>query len=105
MQGFLLHPAIKFASSEDNVTNVKIADVGTGTGIWLLDLASVLPESIEFHGFDISLSQCPVSQWLPSNVSMSKLDVYSEIPEELCGKYGTLHILTLRHLLIFVLKM
>jgi len=87
MQGFLLHPAIKVGSD-----NTKIADIGTGTGIWLLDLASCLPKAIQFHGFDISLLQCPTSQWLPSNVFISKLDIYDEVPEELVGKYDVIHI-------------
>lgn len=94
MQGFLLHPAIKIGSDKD-VTNMKIPHIGTGTGIWLFDMASSLPKATQFHGFYISLLQCPASQWLPFNVFISKLNIYNEISEELVGKHGILYFITI----------
>lgn len=68
--------------------SLKIADIGAGTGIWLLDLSEQLPSSVQLDGFDIDVSQCPPRAWLPSNVAMRKLDIDDEIPEELVGVYG-----------------
>jgi hypothetical protein len=82
-QGFLVHPSIPIHTG-----SLKIADIGTGTGIWLLDLASTIPSSTQLHGFDVDLSQCPPKEWLPSNVSMQLLNIYEEVPEELQEQYG-----------------
>ena len=84
MQGYLIHPAI--ASANDHILHV--ADIGTGTGIWLLDLAEELPKSVQLDGFDLNLSQCPPKQWLPENVTMHNLNIHDDIPDEFKGKYG-----------------
>ena len=82
--GYLTHPNIDCLRGE----NIKIADVGTGTGIWLLDLSESLPASVQLHGFDVNLSQVPPKQWLPPNVSMRELNIYEEIPDDLLEQYG-----------------
>ncbi len=69
-------------------THLKIADIGTGTGIWLLDLSDSLPSSIQLDGFDIDLSQCPPRPWLPPNVSMRNLNIHDETPEDMLEIYG-----------------
>lgn len=48
--------------------------------------------SAQLDGFDISLVQCPPPEWLPSNVSIRKLDIYKPLPEELVGKYDIVHV-------------
>ena len=82
--GYLIHPNIR-----DDPT-LKVADLGTGSGIWLLDLSDQLPDSATLDGFDVDLSQCPPGPWLPRNVSVRELDIFDELPEDLYGKYGTL---------------
>ena len=82
-RGYLIHPAISTTGK-----SLKIADVGTGTVIWLLDLADSLPLSTQLHGFDINLTQCPPKPWLPANVQMRTLDIYDEVLEDLCEQYG-----------------
>ena len=82
--GYLLHPQIASAIGDD----VKIADIGIGTGIWLLDLSDHLPTSAQLDGFDVNLSQVPPKPWLPANVSMRELDVYKEISDDLLEQYG-----------------
>ena len=82
-QGYLIHPALPTRGEE-----LKIADIGTGTGIWLLDLAESLPPSTQLHGFDINLTQCPPKPWLPTNVQMRKLDIFDDLPEDLYNQYG-----------------
>ncbi|KAK0507995.1 hypothetical protein JMJ35_009884 [Cladonia borealis] len=87
-QGYLIHPAISCMQEK----SLKIADVGTGTGIWLLDLSEQLPSTVQLDGFDIDVSQCPPRAWLPSNVAMRKLDIHDEIPKELVGVYDIINI-------------
>ncbi|KAL5363156.1 S-adenosyl-L-methionine-dependent methyltransferase [Aspergillus floccosus] len=83
--GYLLHPAIDVSRPD-----LAIADVGTGTGIWLLDLLRQLPNA-KFHGFDISSEQYPAPGFLPPNVSLSKLDILAEIPEQYREKFDVVH--------------
>ncbi|PKX88641.1 class I SAM-dependent methyltransferase [Aspergillus novofumigatus IBT 16806] len=83
--GYLLHPSIDVSRPD-----LAIADVGTGTGIWILDLLRQLPNA-KLHGFDISSEQYPAPGFLPPNVSLSKLDILGEIPEEYRGKFDVVH--------------
>ncbi|MCJ1382479.1 hypothetical protein MMC17_005592 [Xylographa soralifera] len=93
--GYLVHPSISLDKQD-----LKVADVGTGTGIWLLDLARILPYSARLNGYDITLAQCPVKEWLPPNVTFSTLDAFAEIPEHLIGQYDVVHV----KLIILVVK-
>ena len=83
--GYNLHPSINVPS------NANIAEVAAGTGAWLFDVAQEHPNA-QCDGFDISLQQAPPSVWLPSNVSMSKWDMYDSPPKELIGRYEIVHI-------------
>ncbi|RDW86565.1 class I SAM-dependent methyltransferase [Aspergillus mulundensis] len=74
-----------------------VADVGTGTGIWLLQardfLDSKFPgteENRTFHGFDISSEQFPQST--PDNVSFSLHNVLKPFPPEYHGKYDLVYV-------------
>jgi hypothetical protein len=58
--------------------------------IWLLDLLRQLPNA-KLHGFDISSEQYPAPGFLPPNVSLSKLDILAEIPEEYREKFDVVH--------------
>ncbi|MCJ1359592.1 MAG: hypothetical protein MMC33_009594 [Icmadophila ericetorum] len=86
--GYLIHPNIPLVDGQ----HVRITDIGTGTGIWLLDLGESLPRSSRLDGYDIDVRQCPPTQWLPENVTMRTLDVYDPIPEDLIGQYDIIHI-------------
>ncbi|KAI8944590.1 hypothetical protein F4801DRAFT_599518 [Xylaria longipes] len=57
--GYLVHPDISTRGG-----GLKVADVATGNGIWLQDLAEHTPSSTELHGFDISLDQVGPKPWL-----------------------------------------
>lgn len=85
--GFSLHPSIP-AKAE----NLQVAEIGVGTGIWLVDLARFLPPSAHIDGFDIDLTQCPPKQWLPRNVSVHNVDCLAPLPEHFLGKYDIVHI-------------
>ena len=60
MFGYLLHPAIP--TSKPDGSGLAIADVGAGTGIWLLELDRQLPgKASELVGLDVSSQQYPRS--------------------------------------------
>lgn len=80
--GFLIHPNIPLISP-----TLKIADIGTGTGIWLLDVAKSLPPTCQFTGFDVTSSAWPPSQTLPSNVSFKIQDMALPFPASEIGTY------------------
>lgn len=80
-----LHPTITVPS------HGRIADVATGTGAWLLEVAREQPTA-QCDGFDINLEQAPPSVWLPSNVTLRAWDMYETPPTELIGKYDIVHI-------------
>ncbi|RAL07150.1 uncharacterized protein BO97DRAFT_464664 [Aspergillus homomorphus CBS 101889] len=93
--GYHIHPSI---STSD--LNMRIADVGTGTGIWLTDLAPRLSESVRLDGLDISFDACPPREWLPPNMTLHHWDVKMEVPEYLAGVYD---LVSVRHF-AFVLQ-
>ncbi|KAK8028750.1 hypothetical protein PG991_005806 [Apiospora marii] len=85
--GFLLHPDIPASA-----TNLKVADVATGNGIWLEDAARGKPKSAEFHGFDISLDQVGPKPWLPANIRMHTWNLFEEPPQEFVGYFDVVHV-------------
>ncbi|KAI1386117.1 S-adenosyl-L-methionine-dependent methyltransferase [Hypoxylon trugodes] len=85
--GFSLHPSIP-----TDCDNLRVAEIGVGTGIWLVDLARHLPPSAQIDGFDVDLSQCPPKEWLPSNVSVHRVDCLALFPENLLEQYDIVHI-------------
>lgn len=87
--GYSIHPGI--LSNGTLPPNPKIADVGTGTGQWLVDVSHEIP-SAQLDGFDISKNQFPSKAWLPSQISLSELDITKPIPSSLEGNYDVVHI-------------
>ncbi|OCL03346.1 S-adenosyl-L-methionine-dependent methyltransferase [Glonium stellatum] len=85
--GFNLHPNIPTPKPD-----ARIADVATGTGIWLLDLAHSLPKSVQLDGFDIDISQSPPAQWLPPNVNIRTWDLFQDVPTDFVGKFDIVHV-------------
>ena len=80
--GFLIHPNIPITSA-----TLKIADIGTGTGIWLLDVAKTLPSTCQLTGFDVTSSAFPPSQSLPPNVTFKIHDMLLPFPATELGTY------------------
>ncbi|KAI1435810.1 hypothetical protein GGR50DRAFT_702352 [Xylaria sp. CBS 124048] len=85
--GFLLHPDIPTKG-----VDLKIADIGTGNGIWLNDFATKIHTPCELHGFDISFDQLGPKQWLPANIRMHILDVFEEPPVEFQAFFDIVHV-------------
>lgn len=86
--GYHIHPSI--ATGLDQFS--RIADIGTGTGIYLLELSRQLPRTYQFDGFDISDVQYPSPEALPANVSLTLQDARQAFPADLKGKYDLVHL-------------
>lgn len=92
--GFLVHPTIEATLP----ATPRVIEVATGTGVWILDLASKRPSSWSFTGTDISDAQYTRSiSRAPSNVSFRTLNILDPIPEDLQGSFDVVHM---RHLAI-----
>lgn len=91
--GYILHPCI---AASLLTKNAQIADVATGTGAWMIDLASEMPH-IKLVGLDMSDAQFPSS--VPSNCELQLLNIFEPIPKEFQGRFDVVHI----RLLIVVL--
>ncbi|GIJ84793.1 hypothetical protein Asppvi_003644 [Aspergillus pseudoviridinutans] len=91
---FNLHQSIQLPKSDS--TPIRIADLATGTGIWLLDLLRdpVVTQytSIRLDGFDIDLTNAPPPEWLPSPITLRQLNIFDNIPSYLRGKYDVVHL-------------
>ncbi|OQO12489.1 hypothetical protein B0A48_03131 [Cryoendolithus antarcticus] len=87
--GFLLHPCIVDALPK--VGPVKIADLGTGTGAWLLELAEEMKDArITYTGLDISDAQFPAAP--PSGVSFKTYDMLSPVPAQFLSAFDVVHV-------------
>ncbi|KAI1092954.1 hypothetical protein F5B19DRAFT_452407 [Rostrohypoxylon terebratum] len=85
--GYLIHPDIP-----TRFDDLKIADVATGNGIWLHDVARGKSTSTELHGFDISLDQVGPKAWLPANIRMHTWNVYDEPSPKFVGYFDVVHV-------------
>ncbi|GKZ95222.1 hypothetical protein CBS147343_8460 [Aspergillus niger] len=85
--GHQVHPHISMENPD-----MRIADVGTGTAIWLTDLANKLPRSVRLDGLDVSFDAAPLREWLPANVTLHHWNIKEEVPEHLVGAYDLVNI-------------
>lgn len=107
-KGYELHPTIPITS------DMKIAEVGTGTGwvvifslqrylsspkwlqtsnsVWIFDVARQLPPSVHLFGFDISNAQFPPKKLWPQNVSLGVLNSLAKPPPSLAGQFDVVHL-------------
>lgn len=69
-----------------------IADVGTGTGIWLRELAKILPSDAQLDGFDFDTAKFPDPGQLPSNVKLAWGNSLKPFPKECLGHYDLVHV-------------
>ncbi|MCJ1441549.1 MAG: hypothetical protein MMC23_002038 [Stictis urceolatum] len=84
---YCIHPSIPTDSE-----GIRIADVATGNGIWLFDIAHGLPGGAKLDGFDVSLDQCPPGPWLPKNIHLHTWNIFEELPAEFVGVFDIVHI-------------
>ena len=88
--GYHINPAIPSTTEK-----LAIADVGTGTEIWLLEADRRLPTpAARLCGLDISGDQFIRPEWLPSNAHFLVHDVFdpSGPPEDLVGAFDIVHL-------------
>ncbi|KAG8159750.1 hypothetical protein KVR01_010387 [Diaporthe batatas] len=85
--GYLVHPKIPLDRN-----SLRIADVGTGTGIWLTSLGAKLPPSVQLDGLDVSFHAAPPSTCLPANVRFQHWDIKQPPPSEIVGVYDVVHL-------------
>ena len=78
----LIHPKITLPA------DARIADIATGTGAWLLDVAREFPDNCHLDGFDINLAQFPNLRWCPPNVTVHQWDVYEPPRSDFRAVYG-----------------
>lgn len=75
---------------------LKVADLGCGNGVWLSDLHDELSGkgvSAQLDGFDVNPVNFPAPPFLPSSVTLKKLDVLARpLPEEMIGAYDVVHV-------------
>ncbi|KAI0404999.1 hypothetical protein F4802DRAFT_615172 [Xylaria palmicola] len=100
--GFLLHPVIQAylrqeqeARQTGSQESLHLADLATGTGIWLFDLLNS-PEvsglDFQYRGFDISRALFPHEAWLPKNLVLSTSNLLEEPPKSLHGQFDVVHL-------------
>ncbi|KAF3389312.1 hypothetical protein F1880_003559, partial [Penicillium rolfsii] len=88
----LIHPSIPKESIS------AVADLGTGTGVWLEDYARrhPNPSSLDLHGFDISPAQFPAAYEInltgKTRIPLSVHDSLLPYPAEHIGRYDLVHI-------------
>lgn len=71
---------------------VSVADVGTGTGIWLVDLSSSLPPTARLDGYDFNTSKFRPVDARPPNVQLLESNAAEPFPAELQGQYDLVHV-------------
>ncbi|KAF9883646.1 hypothetical protein FE257_003080 [Aspergillus nanangensis] len=78
---------------------LRIADVATGTGQWLLDVYNQLPNlsSSRFMGFDVSPALFPPPQALPAQVTLHEHDIRHQFPAEISGTFDVVHARFLKY--------
>lgn len=62
------------------VCGPKVADVATGTGIWLQELAEQLPSNAILHGYDYDVTKFKAPELLPPNMSLGFADFLKHFP-------------------------
>jgi ubiquinone/menaquinone biosynthesis C-methylase UbiE len=86
-----LHPYITH-NIPLSTPGLRIADFGTGTGIFPLSLAPLLHPSSTIIGFDISAAQFPLLESLPQNIQLQEHDILVRLPEKYEGCFDIIAV-------------
>jgi SAM-dependent methyltransferase len=93
--GYLLHPTLVESLKASKTDGVRIADIGTGTGAWLLDIASspaLQFTKLELVGLDISDAQFPAASSVPQNCTFDVLNILAPVPEKWKGTFDVVNL-------------
>ena len=85
--GYLIHPTL----TPHLPPNAHIADLATGTALFLQRLAATNP-AYTFHGSDISPALFPPDSTLPPNITLTTLDIRQPPPAHLIQRYDLVHV-------------
>ncbi|PHH64276.1 hypothetical protein CDD81_4760 [Ophiocordyceps australis] len=69
-----------------------VADIATGTGIWLQSIAKELPSDAQLDGYDISTQAFPETPWEPANMRLMEADACEPFADEVLGSYDVVHV-------------
>ncbi|PHH68916.1 hypothetical protein CDD82_188 [Ophiocordyceps australis] len=69
-----------------------VADIGTGTGIWLQSIAKDLPSDAQLDGYDISSTVFPKAPWQPANMRLIEANALEPFDDEVLGSYDVVHV-------------
>ncbi|KAF4918162.1 N-methyltransferase tcpN [Colletotrichum viniferum] len=70
----------------------RVAELATGTGIWLRDMAAQLPSTAELRGIDMDTTKFPPASELPKNMSMMQHNALKPFPQEMHGTFDMVHV-------------
>ncbi|KAI1755192.1 hypothetical protein F4782DRAFT_490413 [Xylaria castorea] len=84
--GYVLHTAIRLPASP------RIADIGTGTARFLVQVHPTVSPDAKLEGYDISSALFPPKDVLPANTSLGEQDVKKPFPEHMHGQYDVVHL-------------
>ncbi|KAF2649440.1 hypothetical protein K491DRAFT_610791, partial [Lophiostoma macrostomum CBS 122681] len=86
-QDYNLHPSIP-----TDRECLRVADFGSGTCIWLIEMAQKLHPSARLDALDVSHRQSPPIEALPRNVNLRTHNCLSEPDEDMFAVYDIVHI-------------
>ena len=84
----MLHPIIQRTLP----SSPSVAELATGTGAFLVDLAQTLPSTAKLDAYDISADSFLPKDELPANVTLSVSDARQPPADEAKGKYDVVCI-------------
>ncbi|KAI5859445.1 hypothetical protein GGS23DRAFT_318066 [Durotheca rogersii] len=93
--GFNIQPTVAAALPRA----AAIAEVASGTGLWLGAVSRQRPEA-RCDGLDLNLGTAPPAAWLPANAQLRRWDVLGAVPDDMAGGYDFVHT----RLLLFVVE-
>jgi SAM-dependent methyltransferase len=94
-----LLPAVVFKHLK-SLPAPRVADIATGTGIWLRDVATELPAGSQLDGYDFDTSKFPPAEAIPANIKLQFGNVLEPFAPDLLGTYDAVHV----RLLMYALK-
>lgn len=85
-QGYYFHPDIELSAD-----GTRVADICTGTAIFLREIAQAHP-TLECHGFDISSKMFPSQERLPKNIELHIADIKQPFDRRWLGYFDVVHV-------------
>ncbi|KAH3950561.1 hypothetical protein HBI56_204430 [Parastagonospora nodorum] len=86
LTGYNIHPSIELSNQK-----LRIADMGTQTAIWPIEVAEAFGPRAEVVAFDTSDRFTPPAPWLPPNLSIRIHDITLPFSEDLLGQFDVIN--------------